>query len=78
MMIFSVDATFLQSQFIKKLICDLISQPNLEIFKLIEGYFKAILKIFLRFSFMQKELNFNIYSANFYPFSKSSSLSKNR
>ena len=33
---------FLQNQFIKKLICDLISQLIFKIFQQIKGYFKAI------------------------------------
>ena len=36
-------ATFLQNQFTRKLICDLISQPIFKLFQQINGYFDAIL-----------------------------------
>ena len=45
MMIFSKIASFLPNEFIKKLICDLISQPIFKLFYQIKGYFKAILII---------------------------------
>ena len=35
-------APFLQNQFIKKLICDLISQLTFKLFQQIKGYFNAI------------------------------------
>ena len=42
MMIFSIIAVFLRSQFTEKLICDLIFEQIFELFPLIEGYFKTI------------------------------------
>ena len=43
---FSKIATFLQSQFIEKLICDLISQLIFKLFTQIKGYFKAISMVY--------------------------------
>ena len=68
---FSKIAIFLQNQFIKKMICDLISQlifkPSSTNQKLFQGDFDSVQLIL---AFVLKKLSFNTCGVTFYPSQK--------